>query len=168
MSAYDVPHIFTKPFFDVYVYIGGSGATLAFLVAVMLVAKSAQLRGVGRVSIGPGFFNINEPVIFGTPIVLNPALIIPFVLTPVVLVITSYTAISLGWVPKTVALVPWTMPPIFSGYLVAGGSIAGAALQVVNFAIAVVIYYPFVLMCDRTYVQAAKAETKGNNNSVSL
>ena len=61
---------------------------------------------------------------------------------------------------KTVALVPWTMPPIFSGYLVAGGSIAGAALQVVNFAIAVVIYYPFVLMCDRTYVQAAKAETK--------
>lgn len=58
---------------------------------------------------------------------------------------------------KTVALVPWTMPPIFSGYLVAGGSIAGAALQVVNFAIAVVIYYPFVLMCDRTYVQAAKS-----------
>ncbi|PEQ08077.1 PTS cellobiose transporter subunit IIC [Bacillus toyonensis] len=168
MSAYDVPHIFTKPFFDVYVYIGGSGATLAFLVAVMLVAKSAQLRGVGRVSIGPGFFNINEPVIFGTPIVLNPALIIPFVLTPVVLVITSYTAISLGWVPKTVALVPWTMPPIFSGYLVAGGSIAGAVLQLVNFAIAVVIYYPFVLMCDRTYVQAAKAEIKGNDNSVSL
>ena len=65
----------------------------------MLVAKSAQLRGVGRVSIGPGFFNINEPVIFGTPIVLNPTLIIPFVLTPVVLVIT-YTAITLGWVPK--------------------------------------------------------------------
>ncbi|MEB8701784.1 PTS cellobiose transporter subunit IIC [Bacillus cereus] len=168
MSAYDVPHIFTKPFFDVYVYIGGSGATLAFLVAVMLVAKSAQLRGVGRVSIGPGFFNINEPVIFGTPIVLNPTLIIPFVLTPVVLVITSYTAITLGWVPKTVALVPWTMPPIFSGYLVSGGSIAGAALQVVNFAIAVVIYYPFVSMCDRTYVQAAKAETKGSDNSVSL
>ncbi|MGG0203404.1 PTS cellobiose transporter subunit IIC [Bacillus mycoides] len=168
MSAYDVPHIFTKPFFDVYVYIGGSGATLAFLVAVMLVAKSAQLRGVGRVSIGPGFFNINEPVIFGTPIVLNPALIIPFVLTPVVLVITSYTAISLGWVPKTVALVPWTMPPIFSGYLVAGGSIAGAALQLVNFAIAVVIYYPFVLMCDRTYVQASKDAAKGNDNSVSL
>ena len=168
MSAYDVPHIFTKPFFDVYVYIGGSGATLAFLVAVMLVAKSAQLRGVGRVSIGPGFFNINEPVIFGTPIVLNPTLIIPFVLTPVVLVITSYTAITLGWVPKTVALVPWTMPPIFSGYLVSGGSIAGAALQVVNFAIAVVIYYPFVLMCDRTYVQDAKAKTKGSDNSVSL
>ena len=66
----------------------------------MLVAKSARLRGVGRVSIDPGFFNINEPVIFGTPIVLNPTLIIPFVLTPVVLVITSYTAITLGWVPK--------------------------------------------------------------------
>ncbi|WP_410984230.1 PTS cellobiose transporter subunit IIC [Bacillus cereus] len=167
-SAYDVPNILTKPFFDVYVYIGGSGATLAFLVAVMLVAKSAQLRGVGRVSLGPGFFNINEPVIFGTPIVLNPALIIPFVITPVVLVITSYTAISLGWVPKTVALVPWTMPPIFSGYLVAGGSIAGAVLQLVNFAIAVVIYYPFVLMCDRTYMQAEKAIPKGNGQSASL
>ena len=61
---------------------------------------------------------------------------------------------------KTVALVPWTMPPIFSGYLVSGGSIAGATLQVVNFAIAVVIYYPFVLMCDRTYVQVQKLKQK--------
>lgn len=70
-SAFDVPNIVTKPFFDTFVYLGGSGATLAFLVVVLIVAKSAQLRGVSRLSIGPGAFNINEPVIFGTPIVLN-------------------------------------------------------------------------------------------------
>ncbi|KMN69819.1 PTS lactose transporter subunit IIC [Bacillus cereus] len=168
VSAYDVPNIITAPFFEVYVYIGGSGATLSFLVAVLLVAKSAQLRGVGRVSIIPGFFNINEPVIFGTPIVLNAALIIPFVLTPIVLVITSYTAISLGWVPKTVALVPWTMPPIISGYLVAGGNIAGAVLQIINFSIAVLIYYPFVLMCDSTYLHTSKTTNENCNSTISL
>lgn len=70
-SAFDVPNIVTKPFFDTFVYLGGSGATLRFLVVVLIVAKSAQLRGVSRLSIGPGAFNINEPVIFGTPIVLN-------------------------------------------------------------------------------------------------
>ena len=131
-SAFDVPNIITKPFFDTFVYLGGSGATLAFLVVVLLVAKSAQLRGVSRLSIGPGAFNINEPVIFGTPIILNPILFLPFILTPIVLVITSYTAISIGWVPKTVVMIPWATPPIISGYLVTGGHFSGADSTVIQ------------------------------------
>ena len=166
-SAFDVPNIVTKPFFDTFVYLGGSGATLAFLVVVLIVAKSAQLRGVSRLSIGPGAFNINEPVIFGTPIVLNPILFIPFVLTPVVLVITSYTAIYLGWGPKTVAMVPWNVPPIISGYLVTGLHPSGAILQLFNFVIAMAIYFPFVVACDRSVIRTEKA-AQGNNNSVPM
>ncbi|EOS8272535.1 TPA: PTS cellobiose transporter subunit IIC [Bacillus cereus] len=166
-SAFDVPNIITKPFFDTFVYLGGSGATLAFLVVVLIVAKSAQLRGVSRLSIGPGAFNINEPVIFGTPIVLNPILFIPFVLTPVVLVITSYTAIYLGWVPKTVAMVPWNVPPIISGYLVTGLHPSGAILQLFNFVIAMAIYFPFVVACDRSVIRTEKA-AQGNNNSLPM
>ncbi|CUB09725.1 Lichenan permease IIC component [Bacillus cereus] len=166
-SAFDVPNIITKPFFDTFVYLGGSGATLAFLVVVLIVAKSAQLRGVSRLSIGPGAFNINEPVIFGTPIVLNPILFIPFVLTPVVLVITSYTAIYLGWVPKTVAMVPWNVPPIISGYLVTGLHPSGAILQLFNFVVAMAIYFPFVVACDRSVIRTEKA-AQGNNNSVPM
>ncbi|KWU67336.1 PTS lactose transporter subunit IIC [Bacillus mycoides] len=167
-SAFDVPNIITKPFFDTFVYLGGSGATLAFLVVVLLVAKSAQLRGVSRLSIGPGAFNINEPVIFGTPIILNPILFLPFIITPIVLVITSYTAISIGWVPKTVVMIPWATPPIISGYLVTGGHLSGAILQLFNFVIAMVIYYPFVVLSDRSVVRTEKAAAQGNNNSVPM
>ncbi|WP_369901818.1 PTS cellobiose transporter subunit IIC [Bacillus manliponensis] len=169
-SAFDVPNIVTKPFFDTFVYLGGSGATLAFLLVVLIVAKSSQLRGVSRLSIGPGAFNINEPVIFGTPIILNPILFIPFILTPVVLVVTSYTAISLGLVPKTVAMIPWATPPIISGYLVTGGSITGSILQLFNLVLAMAIYYPFVLTCDRTYVRNEKttAQASGNDSSMQM
>ncbi|EJQ43552.1 PTS system, lactose/cellobiose family IIC component [Bacillus cereus BAG6X1-2] len=156
-SAFDGPNIITKPLFDMFVYIVGTGSTLAFLVVVIIVAKSAQLRGISRLSIAPGIFNINEPVIFGTPIVLNPMLFIPFVLTPIVLVITSYTAISFGWVPKTVAMVPWTMPPIISGYLGTGGHITGAILQAFNFTLAMAIYFPFVVASDRSISHVEKS-----------
>ncbi|EOW9528262.1 PTS cellobiose transporter subunit IIC [Bacillus cytotoxicus] len=167
-SAFDVPNIVTKPFFDTFVYLGGSGATLAFLVVVLIVAKSAQLRGVSRLSIGPGTFNINEPVIFGTPIILNPILFVPFIITPIVLVITSYTALYFGWVPKTVAMIPWATPPVISGYLVTGGHISGAILQLFNFVLAMVIYYPFVVLCDRSVVRTEKAAAQGNDQSVPM
>ncbi len=148
VAATDVPNIVTKPFLDVFVHMGGAGTTLALLVAVFMVAKSAQMRGVGKLSAPAGLFNINEPALFGLPIVLNPTLLIPFIFTPVVLTITSYVATVIGLVPKTVTLVPWTMPPIIGGYLVTGGSFAGAILQIINFTIAVALYLPFVKIAD--------------------
>ncbi|MGM9986760.1 MAG: PTS cellobiose transporter subunit IIC [Bacillaceae bacterium] len=149
----------TKVFFDVFVHMGGAGATLALIVAILLVAKSAQYRSIGKITAPAGVFNINEPVLFGVPIVLNPLLVIPFILIPIVLTIVTYFAMTTGIVPKTVALVPWTMPPIFSGYLATGGSIMGVVLQIVNFAIAVAMYLPFVKVMDR---QALKQ----NNDNV--
>lgn len=147
--------IVTKPFFDVYVHLGGAGATLALITAILLVAKSAQYRSMGKITAPAGLFNINEPVLFGLPIVLNPILLVPFVLTPIVLTITSYMAISMGFVPKTVALVPWTTPPIISGYLVSGGAWQGVVLQLFNFMLAVAMFIPFIKVQD---LQAIKTE----------
>ncbi|WP_209020957.1 PTS cellobiose transporter subunit IIC [Evansella clarkii] len=149
VSAYDVPYIVTKPFLDAYVFMGGSGATLALIAAIFLVAASKHYRTIGKLSAPAGAFNINEPVLFGLPIVLNPVMLIPFVTIPVILTITSYSALVLGLVPKTVAMVPWTTPPIISGYLVTGGSISGIILQLFNLALATALYIPFIKASER-------------------
>jgi cellobiose PTS system EIIC component len=85
--------------------------------------------------------------------VLNPLMFIPFLLVPVVLTVTSYLALSLGIVPKTVAIVPWTTPPIISGYLVTGGSWSGIVLQLVNLTIATLMYIPFLLASERAQLK---------------
>ncbi|PXW88281.1 PTS system cellobiose-specific IIC component [Streptohalobacillus salinus] len=147
MSAFDVPYVVTKPFLDSFVFMGGSGTTIALLMAIFIVLRREQkhpYREVAKLSAPAGLFNINEPVIFGLPIVLNPTMLIPFVLVPVTLTIISYFALSLGIVPRTVALVPWTTPPILSGYLVTGGSMRGIFLQIFNLAVATAMYIPFV------------------------
>ncbi|MBU8566590.1 PTS sugar transporter subunit IIC [Virgibacillus pantothenticus] len=148
MSAFEVPNIVTKPFLDSFVFIGGSGTTIALLIAVFVVIrreKNHPYRQVAKLSAPAGLFNINEPVIFGLPIVLNPVMLIPFILVPVTLTITSYIAIATGLVPRTVAILPWTTPPILSGYLVTGGSFRGVVLQLFNLALAIVMYIPFVM-----------------------
>lgn len=148
MSAFEVPNVVTKPFLDSFVFMGGSGTTIALLIAIFIVIRRERnhpYREVAKLSAPAGIFNINEPVIFGLPIVLNPVFLIPFILVPVTLTVISYIALSTGIVPKTVAILPWTTPPILSGYLVTGGSIRGIILQLVNIAVAVLIYIPFIM-----------------------
>ncbi|MBD7908218.1 PTS sugar transporter subunit IIC [Sporosarcina gallistercoris] len=161
VSAFDVPYTVTKPFLDSFVFMGGSGTTIALIAAIFIVIrkeKNHPYREVGKLSAPASLFNINEPVIFGLPIVLNPAMLIPFILVPVTLTIISYFALATGLVPKTVAIIPWTTPPILSGYLVTGGSWRGIVLQLVNFAIAVAIYIPFVMVGVRALKQQAGRE----------
>nr|WP_217587801.1 PTS sugar transporter subunit IIC [Lentibacillus saliphilus] len=162
MSAVDVPNIVTKPFLDSFVFMGGSGTTIALLIAIFIVIqreKNHPYRQVAKLGAPASFFNINEPVIFGLPIVLNPVMLIPFVLVPVTLTVISYFALWLGIVPRTVAFVPWTTPPILSGYLVTGGSIRGILLQLVNLFVAIVIYIPFVM----AGVRALRQKTEGQS-----
>ncbi|QRG67554.1 PTS cellobiose transporter subunit IIC [Brevibacillus choshinensis] len=165
----ELPNVITKQFFDLWIYAGGSGATLALVVLMILRARSEQMKNIGRLSIGPGLFNINEPVTFGMPIVMNPLLIIPFIIAPIALVIVSYLAMELGWVarPSGVA-VPWTTPPIISGYLATGGKISGSVLQLVNFVISLLIYYPFFRLWDKQKLAEERAETKSAETSVPL
>ena len=148
----EVPNIITRPFMDLFVYIGGGGATLALVALIFFLGKSAEAKAIGKVAFVPGLFNINEPAMFGIPVVLNMTLIIPFVLAPVMNSIISYFAMSSGLVAKTVGIaVPWTMPPIISGYLATGGRISGALLQIVLIVLDLAIYYLFFKTLDKTW-----------------
>lgn len=144
-----IPHIVTKPFLDTFIYIGGSGALLGMIIAILLLAKSKQMRTVGKLSVAPACFNINEPTIFGLPIVLNMVLLVPFILGPLIITLVSYGALAAGIVPKVIAILPWATPPFISGFLATGGAWQGVALQVVNILISFVIYLPFILMADK-------------------
>ena len=158
-AGQEVPNTITKQFFDLWIYMGGSGATLALVVAMLLFARSQQLKSLGRLSIGPGIFNINEMVTFGMPIVLNPLLLIPFIFAPLVLTIVTYFAMEWGFVARpSGAAVPWTTPILFSGYLATGGKISGVVMQVVNFFLAFFIYFPFLKMWDKQKLEEERGE----------
>ncbi|MEW8956257.1 PTS sugar transporter subunit IIC [Clostridium sp.] len=144
-------NIITTSFFDNFVYLGGSGATIGLLIAIFIASRRrksalmAQYGAVSKVALGPGIFNINEPVVFGMPIVLNVRLLIPFLLTPIILVLTTYFAMTSGLVPLTYVQAHWTIPPIIGGALTTN-SIAGGILAGINLLISIVIYLPFVFM----------------------
>lgn len=142
------PHIITKPFLDSFVHLGGSGATITLLGALFFASKRKQNREIAKLGVAPGLFNINEPVIFGFPIVLNPILFIPFVFGPLVLTTIAYAATWIGLVPRTIAMVPWTFPPVIGG-IVATASIQGGILALVNLVVGFLIYVPFVMMLEK-------------------
>lgn len=143
--------IITPAFFDNFIYLGGTGATLGLLIAVFIASKKKksalmeQYKTVSGLSSAPGIFNINEPVLFGMPIVLNPILIIPFLITPIILVLVTYFAMTSGLVPLTIMAPHWTMPPVI-GAALATNSISGGVLAAINLVISIVIYLPFVFM----------------------
>ena len=122
---------------------------------MLFLAKSAQSKQLGKLAIVPACFNINEPVIFGIPIVLNPIMMIPFVIVPIVLCVTTYLAMSLGLVPLLQGIeIPWTTPVFISGWIAGGWN--ALILQIVNFAVATAIYFPFVKVLDRDLLKNAK------------
>ncbi len=147
--------IFTSTFLDAFVLLGGCGATWALLIAIFLFSKRRSNRALSKVAAIPMVFNINEMIVFGLPIVGNPVFFIPFLLTPLLMLMSSYLAMYLGIVPLTIERVEWTTPIIFSGYL-ATGSIAGSLLQLFNLVLGVAIYAPFVKIYDRVIERETK------------
>lgn len=140
-------HIVTQQFLDQFMTVTGAGMTIGIVLYMVAFARSAQFKQLGRLSLIPAFFNINEPIIFATPIVMNPIMVLPFILTPMVSGVITYFALYTGIVPLFTAVqVPWTTPPIISGFLV--GGIRTAILQFVVLAIGFFIYYPFVRKVD--------------------
>lgn len=137
--------IFSKTFIDTYVFIGGTGVTIGLIIVGIIIFKKKEYRNLMFASVIPGIFNINEIVIFGLPIVLNPVFVFPFVFTPVVTFLIAYFATVTGLVPMVENTVNWTTPPIISGYLVTN-SWKGAALQLVLILVSMLMYLPFVRM----------------------
>lgn len=158
-------NVMAGPFFDAFVFLGGSGATLGLIISMILVnrKRNKQMIALGG---APGIFQINEPVLFGMPIVLNPMWFIPFIGTPIVLTITSYLSISWGLVHPVTANIPWVTPAILGGWLSTGGHWSGAALAAINLFISILIYIPFVAMQERIDIRKIKEAT--NNQSASM
>lgn len=154
-----IPNILTKEWFNIFVMMGGSGGTIMLVVLMAFFAKSDQLKQLGKLSLGPGLFNINEPVIFGAPIVMNPLLIIPFILGPVLATIATYLAMDWGLVAPVVTIIPWSTPPIIGGFLITGGNISGSVMQIVNLAILFVVYFPFFKLYDNQLLREQEVQT---------
>ena len=140
-------HIFTDAFVNCFQAITGSGLTMGLVIFMVFFAKSEQMKQVGRLGLGSGIFNINEPILFGTPIVMNPELFIPFVLAPVIGNALAYILTAIGFIPYTMGVtVPWTTPPIISGFLCIGWQ--GALMQIIELAISFFLYLPFARAVD--------------------
>ncbi|EUJ32419.1 PTS system cellobiose-specific transporter subunit IIC [Listeria floridensis FSL S10-1187] len=145
-----LPHIISKPFMETFtVGLGGSGMTLAVVIIMAFFMKRKQYKDIGRLALGPGIFNVNEPVIFGLPIVLNATILIPWVVAPLVVTTFNYLVMAAGIVPPPTGVsVPWTVPIVASGVL-ATNSWLGGLLQVVDFVIVALIWFPFLRILDR-------------------
>jgi len=122
-------------------------------------ARSKVGKDIGRLSLAPGLFNINEPVVFGLPIVLNPFLMIPYICAPVIIAIFTYLTMRAGIFPAPSGLtITWTTPYFICGYLATGGKVGGLILQVINFLIAFFIWFPFIRAWDKNEVKKEQAE----------
>src|SRR5438309_3203691 len=157
--------IVTEPFFHIFAHLGGSGATWP-LVIYMLRSRSAQLRTVGKVALGPAIFNINEPVTFGVPMALNPLMMIPFVLVPVIIVTINYIVFAAGLVHVPVVLQPFTVPLGISGFVATGGDIRGSILQFFDLAVSALIYFPFFRAWERILVAREEAASQHSQQAV--
>lgn len=158
-----LPHIVNYQFISFFVKLGGVGATLSLTLLCLFKSKSDQYKALGKLGIGASLFNINEPIIFGFPIVLNPMLMIPFILSNVIVGILTYAAIYFQLVPYINGVnLPYTIPAVISGFMICGWR--GALLQVVLLIITGLIYYPFFKAQDKVaYIQEQEKK-----NSISI
>ncbi|MBO0420958.1 PTS sugar transporter subunit IIC [Vagococcus fluvialis] len=151
-----LPHIAAEPFFQWFIWVGGSGATIGLAILLAFTAKSEYGSKLGKAIITPSIFNINEPVIFGVPIVLNPIMMIPFVVTPMIMATIAWFATSLGFVNPVTITAPWTLPGPIGAYLATGGDWRAAVLNVILILVSVICYYPFVKVYDRKELEKEK------------
>lgn len=142
-------YLWTRGSFDAYAWLGGTGCTLALIIAILLVSKLQDQRTVAKLSLPMGIFNINEPVMFGLPIVLSPIYFIPFILITPLLASIGWIFTSLGIIPPVVLSVPWIIPPVIYAYMATGGSILAAGVALLNLVIAIAIWSVFVLLANR-------------------
>lgn len=140
--------IFSKTFLDTFVFIGGCGTALSFVLALYIASKQSHNRKMSFVALPSALFNISEIAVFGFPIIFNLTMLIPFILTPVILTLISASAIKTGLVPAVTQSVEWTIPVLLSGYQ-ATGSVSGSLLQLFNLLVGVFIYMPFVRRSEK-------------------
>lgn len=144
----ELPNILGKGFYSLFAGIGGAGGTLALLMIILVVSKSQKHRAIGKLSIVPGMFTINEPVVFGLPLILNPIMAVPFIVTPLVQVLVAYAGIASGLFPRLNGVsAPFGTPIFVNGFILGGWRIA--LLQLICVAVGILIYLPFFKVLDK-------------------
>lgn len=143
---------------NAFVTIGGSGATFGLTLLMLFFAKSEQLKAIGKAEIVPAFFNINEPLIFGLPIVYNPALAIPFILAPMAAATISYLAITMHIIPPVIVQMPWPTPLGLGAFISCGGSFTAILVAFACMLAATLIYFPFFKRYDKQLCEEEAAK----------
>ena len=155
MQGANIP--FAGEFQNSFVIMGGSGATLGLTIFIAFLAKSEQLKVLGRAGVVPSIFNINEPIIFGLPIIYNPYLAIPFFLAPMASASIAYWAIKLQMVSPIIAQVPWPSPIGIGAFIGTAGDFRALLLALINGVVAFLIYLPFIKMYDAKLLKEESA-----------
>lgn len=148
-STAEMKYYWTRGSFDAYAQMGGSGVTLGLLIAIFLFSKRDDTRAVAKLSAPMGIFNINEPVVFGMPIVLNPIYMIPWLIVPPILAAIAYGFTAAGIIPPVYVQVPWIMPVGIYAFLGTGGNLLAAGVAILNLFISFLIWTPFVMLANR-------------------
>ncbi len=144
----ELPNVMGATFYNIFSGIGGAGGTLSLIIVLLIFAKSKQSRTIASLSAAPGMFTINEPIIFGFPLILNPIMAIPFITVPLVQTLIAFIGISSGIFPRLSGVqVPFGTPILLNGFIAGGWRIA--LLQIICIAVGCLIYYPFVKVADK-------------------
>ena len=144
-----IPNIMNVAFVPTFGMIGGSGSTIVLIIVTLLFSKNKVSKSIAKLGLAPGIFNINEPIIFGYPIVYNIALMIPFVLLPAIGIAVAYAATAIGFMNPCVVYIPWTTPPLVNAYLATAGDWRAVIVQLLIIIIGVLLYLPFVKINDK-------------------
>lgn len=150
--------IWAGEFNNAFVTVGGSSATLGLTILMVAIAKSEQLKAIGKAEIVPALFNINEPLIFGLPIVYNPALAVPFMLAPMASAAIAYLAISTHFIPAVLVQMPWPTPVGLGAFISCGGSFTAALVAILGAVVATLIYFPFFKKYDKQLCEEEAAK----------
>ncbi len=145
----ELEYIWTRGSFDAYAWMGGAGCTIALIIAILILGRRDDERAIARLALPMGVFNINEPVMFGVPIVLSPIYFIPFVFISPLLVSIAYGVTYFGFVPPVFLEVPWITPPVIYAFLATGGSFTAALLALFNLVLAIFLWGIFVRLANK-------------------
>ena len=144
-----LPYLWTRGSFDAFGQMGGSGVTIALIIAIFLFSKKQEYRAVAKLSAPMGIFNINEPVTFGIPMVLNPLFVVPWLIVPPICVGIAYAATAAGLIPPVYVSIPWITPPGLYAFLATGGNVMAGLVSLFNVFVAFCIWSPFVIAANK-------------------
>lgn len=154
-------YMWVRASFDVYSMMGGSGMTIGLVIGMFMLGKREDTRTIAKIGGAPGLFNINEPLVFGVPIVLNPVYLIPWVIVPLITVTIGYVMTAIGFAGPVITAVPWVTPGVLSAFLATGANLGATVTALICLIVSIVIWAPFVVLAEK---EAEKEEQARKNN----